>query len=376
MIIEQFGVSVSALSHNWVPQLAELNPDLIQVPLHMGLPDDYVIDMLADHDTRIIGKLVPDPRMHDRKFFAGLAQRYKDRISIWDFGGEPETRPHQPGCRWAGTAAEFVALFREFKEEIKAVNPDAQVGAGGFIAPTFNGLYGNESRFGFLDELFAEGLGRGADYFSLNMYVYGYGGTKNFTAGILMFRELTTRYREHGKLIVVSETGVPAGGDPKFLHIIQTPERQAASLVETHLLCYALGVDYSIWYTFRHPAWGIIDGAGKPRPAFSAFKNLIRVAKGCEYSRTLKALPNAGVDERWMTDKINWHVLTRPDGKELHVVWMSGGLGLARHLVSGILDDCNIYGSSIQGAYFMLDESPKYFLADPGKLHSGNFLVT
>lgn len=375
-MIDQFGINVSALSHVYLHDLATLNVDLIQIPLHLGMPDEYIIDMVSDSDTQIVGKLVPDPTVHDRKFFQALFKRYKDRIKIWDFGGEPETRPDQPGCRWPGTSREFVSLFRQFRDVAKAHDWNNQVGAGGFLAPTFNGLFGNESRFGFLEEMFYEGIGHEADFWSINMYIRGYGGCKNFVAGILMFKEMLARYNQHRKPIVVSETGVPCGGDPKFLHIIQIPERQAISLIETHILCYALGIDYTIWYTYRHPAWGIVDENGTRRPSFLAFQNMIRVLKGCEYKCTMKALPSGSVQERWLTDKINWHVLTRPDGKEIHVVWLSSGNSLTRQMPLGIYGSCDIYGSALAGDTFVLDASPKYFAADLGVLHSLNFLVT
>ena len=374
-MLEQFGINVSALSHSCVYDLNALNVDLVQVPIHLGLPDEYVIDMIADTDTHVIGKLVPDPKIHDRKFFQGLFKRYRGRIKIWDFGGEPETRPDQPGCRWTGTAKDFVSLFRQFRDVAKSYDWGNQVGAGGFLAPTFNGLFGNESRFGFLEEIFSEGIGHECDFFSINMYVRGYGGCKNFVAGILMFKEMLARYSQHRKSIVVSETGVPCGGDPKFLHIIQTPERQAISLIETHLACALLGIDYSIWYTYRHLAWGIVNENGTKRPAFAAFQNMIRVLKGCQYKHTLKALPSGSVQERWLTDKISWHVLARPDGKEVHIVYLSGGNSLPRLMPAGISGSCDMYGSALAGNIFMLDAAPKYFAADPGVLHPLNFLV-
>jgi hypothetical protein len=375
-VIEQFGISVARLAHNFLPDLNDLNVDLIQVPLHLGLPDEYIIDMVADKDTQIIGKLVPDPVRHDRKFFHALCQRYKNRIKIWDFGGEPETRPDQPGCRWPGTAREFAASFRDFWEEAKSANPDCQVGVGGFLAPTFNGLYGNESRFGFLEELFCEGVGYSADYFSLNLYLRGYGGNKNYVAGVLKFKELMARYRQHGKPIVISETGVPSGGDPQYLHIIQTEDRQAVSLVENYMISCSLEVDYTIWYTLRNEAWGIIDGRGRRRPAYNAFQNMIRVLKGTEYCKTVKALPSASVEERWLTDHTHWHVFGCRDGREVHVVWMSGGNRLVRKLPPQATGGCDMYGSDITNKpNFVLDASPKYISAPVGALHSYNFLL-
>jgi len=102
-VIDQFGIDVSSLSHSYLFDLSVLNVDLVQVPLHLGMPDVYILDKVADSDTHVIGKLVPDPKVHDRKFFQGLFKKYKGKIKIWDFGGEPETRPDQPGCRWPGS---------------------------------------------------------------------------------------------------------------------------------------------------------------------------------------------------------------------------------------------------------------------------------
>src|SRR3972149_4570917 len=88
---------VAGLSHNLIYDINSLNVDIVQVPLHRGMPDEYVIDQLADTDTRICGKLVPDPKIHTPEFFKALFKRDKGRIKLWVFGGEPETGPHQPG---------------------------------------------------------------------------------------------------------------------------------------------------------------------------------------------------------------------------------------------------------------------------------------
>lgn len=375
-MLDQFGISVSGLSHNHVYDLSELNVDIIQVPLHRGLPDEYVIDQLADADTQICGKLVPDPKLHDAQFFQKLFKRYRGKIKLWDFGGEPETRPHQLGCRWPGAAKEFVSLHQQFWLEAKLTDPENVVGGAGFISPTFNGFFGNESRFDFVEELFSEGFGPSADFLSINTYVYGYGGLKSYIAGVLKFRELMARYQLQEKPLVVAEGGIPCDGDPKFLHIIQTPERQANILVEFHLICCALGIDYSIWYTFRDTAWGILDAQGVRRPAFLAFKNMIRILKGAKFKGAKKALPNGRVQERWLTDKISWYVLENPHGNEVHVVWMSGGSMLERRIPREVLGSCDTLGRALPGSVFTLDESPKYFESTPGALHSGNFLVS
>jgi len=376
-MLEQFGISVAGLSHNLIYDINSLNVDIVQVPLHRGMPDEYVIDQLADTDTRICGKLVPDPKIHTPEFFKALFKRYKGRIKLWDFGGEPETRPHQPGCRWPGTAKEFQRLYNVFWNCAKEADPENIVGGGGFISPTFNGLFGNDSRFGFLEELFSEGFGSLADFFSLNVYVYGYGGEKNYIAGILKFRELLARHRcSFGIPLVIAEGGVPCAGDPRFLHIIQTPETQASSLVKFHLTVYSLGVDYSIWYTLRDPAWGIIDGNGTRRSSYLSFQTLVRLCKGAKYQRTMKAFPSVTVTERLLTDYISWHVLRLPNGNDLHIVWMAEGYGLPRYMPSGIIRACDMLGRSLEGSMFMLDEVPKYFEVKAGGLHSGNFLLS
>lgn len=373
-MLEQFGISVSGLSHSWIYDINELNLDIIQVPLHRGLPDEYVIDQLADTDTHICGKLVPDPKIHDAQFFKTLLHRYKGRIKLWDFGGEPETRSDQPGCRWPGSAKEFVALYKEFWLAAKLADPGNVVGGAGFISPTFNGLFGNEDRFAFAEEMLAEGFGPSADFLSLNIYLWGYSGLRNAAVGIWKFRELVARYGLSKVSLIVSECGVPCAGDPRFLHIIQTPEMQAASLVQCHVLFDLLGIDYSIWYTFKDLSWGIIDQNGFRRPAYLAFKNMIRILKGLPSRVTLKALPSKTVEERWLTDNIYWCVFSKLPDQEVHVVWTDGPV-LLREIPGAVKDACDMYGSAINGSQFILDACPKYFSAISGELHSGNFLI-
>jgi len=370
--VEQFGVAVSGKLDKYVQQLLDLKPDVVQVPFHLFRPSQEACQTLSEGGIRLVGKIIPplNVRFH-LSFLRKLFQDYKGLINIWDFGGEPETKPDQPGCRFAGPAKDFVDEIRLFYVVGKEINPDNLIGGCGWIAPTFNGYFGNEDRSGFFNECCHLGISDFLDFISLNFYTYGYGGTKNIFAGMSKVKEILS-WHHIKKPVVVAECGVPCSGDPRFLHIIQTPERQAISLVEQNILFNSIGVDYSIWFSLQWKGWGLIDDTGKPRPSYKAFQHLQSRLRGSKFSRRVKAFPSGSVQERWITDHFAWFVFLK-NGEEIHVMWLTGGKKLSRKFKFPY-PVYDIYGEKIPTTSVLeIDEAPKYIVAPMNAIHNLNF---
>lgn len=375
--VEQFGVAVAGVLSKFKDQIIDLDPDLVQIPLHLNHPSPEDCRAIVDSDTKLIGKFILPQGTNNVPYavFKELFERYRGIIRIWDFGGEPETRPDQPGCRFSGEAWKFVRQVKRFYQTGKSIDPENVIGGCGWITPTFNGSFGNEDRSQFFKNCFALGIGDSLDFISLNFYTYGYGGTKNILMGISKVNEILAGYHIE-KPVVVAECGVPCAGDPRFLHIIQTPERQAISLVKQHILFNSVGIDYAIWFALKHLGWGLLDTKGNPRPSYYAMRTIKDFLKGAIFKTQLKAYPSRTVEERWCTDKINWFVFER-GGKEIHVIWTSEGLEMDRLFPFKDVEVFDIIGQSvdISRKSIRLTDSPLYFIAGPGELHSYNFLL-
>jgi len=373
-MIEYFAVACTRLEERLVQPINDLNPDFVQIPLHVKQPPPGLIDKINDVDTDVIGKWVTPQNFHsfDRQFFQRLTQKYKGRIKIWDFGGEPETAKEQPGCRWFGTPKQFVEQLKMFRDVVKSSDPEATIGSGGFITPTFNGFYGNEDRSKFLFEAYDAGLDELIDFISINAYIYGYGGTKNVVAGIGRVKEIMAWFHSK-KPIVIAETGVPVAGDPKYLHIIQTPERQANSILESHVLFHSVGVDWIVWFQLCEECWGLMSEKGEKRKGFKAYNTMVEMLKGCEYTIRYKAFPSRTVEERWLTDKIEWHVFEKGED-EVHVIWVTGGKGVTAK-VSKPMKVFDVLGEEKELGKEITITDPIYLIAKKGVVTNQTFMV-
>lgn len=388
--VDQFGVAVAGSLDRYKDLVLDLAPDLVQIPLHLYQPSIECCEEVIKNGTKLIGKLIlhKDLWTIPVERFDILFKRYKGLIKIWDFGGEPETAADQPGCRFSGTPAGFTNQVKAFYEIGKKIDPDNIIGGCGWISPTFNGYFGNEDRSLFLKQCLDFEITDYLDFISLNFYLYGYGGTKNILVGTSKVNELLARHRVN-KPIVVSECGVPCAGDPAFYHIIQTPERQAISLVEQTVLFNSIGIDYSIWFALQYEGWGLADDQGGHRLSYSAFKTIVGFLKGSTYDRQIKALPSRTVKERWLTDKVQWHVFKQSD-IEIHVIWITGGYSLRREWKVDF-KAFDLYGKEIEkvstayigpeghnspkGDTIIINGEPKYLIAQAGILHEMNFLL-
>lgn len=347
----------------------------MQVPLHLYQPSIDSCKLAVDSGIKLIGKLVLPKGMNDvpTERFENLFNRYKGLITIWDFGGEPETTADLPGCRFNGTPLELTKQMQSFYKIGKAVDPTNTIGGCGWITPTFNGHFGNGDRSWFLSQCLSYGIGDSLDFVSLNFYLYGYGGTKNVLAGMGKINELLA-WHHVDKPIVVSESGVPCSGDPKFLHIIQTPERQAYSLVEQTVLFSSLGIDYSVWFALQYEGWGLLDEQGNERPSYKVMQTLMSMLRGTVYVEQIKALPSRSVEERWLTDKVQWHLFQKY-GVDIHVFWITGGGSTTRKIPKDV-KIYNMYGEEDPGDWMIqVDRYPKYMVTEPDQVGQKDFFL-
>lgn len=358
MKIGNFGIAVSNLNLDSLSYLQDLNVDVVQIPIHFLSPSLPLLDELISAKIRVIGKYIP-PKNHKPSsfFYRDLFQKYKDRIKIWDFGGEPETRPDQPGCRWFGSSLEFSDALKAFYETGKIADPENSIGAGGFVSATFNGNFGNEDRSWFLREIFQDGPPM--DFCSVNLFSSGYGGRKNIIAGIQTVKVLLA---EFGFLlpIIVSEMGVPCSGNPGFYHIIQSERGQALHLIQNFMLQISLSVVCSIWFTLSFQGWGLVSPSKQKREAYFVYHNLIKLLKNAKFVGQLKTFPEP---ERFLTDSVEWYKFETRD-KEIHLAFIKNGK-LERPFPPGVTI-FGMFGKEIIGKNIWFSELPIFLITSKG----------
>lgn len=366
----KFGVAVSNWNDKVVTSLIGLNPSLVQIPLHLFRPDRKSLTVLIDHGIEIIGKYVPEYSLMGRaeQVFSDLFQEYNDQIKIWDFGGEPETRPGSEGCRWPGEAKEFAELFESFWTVGTKVSLENRIGSGGFITATYNGLFGNDNRSSFLRELFFYGILNLMHFCSVDLYCFGYGGRKNIVAGLGYIRQLLSEYRQPRLDMTVAEFGVPCSGDPRFLHIIKSETGQANALVRNFLLQRACGASYSIWFSLMFQGWGLLDTQYNPRQSYSAFQYMASTLGGANYLGQFKALPEP---DRSLSDQIEWYLFQKGD-KEIHVLFLEHS-GTVHRMAPGARA-FTLFGTELVNSAIILSQSPVYFIANKGVIRPETFL--
>lgn len=373
--VKKFGVVVSGKLDKYVDQLLDLKPGVVQIPFHIAFPSINACKQLKEKGIEIVGKIVPPLSGRLPKDYArDMLSKFKGLVQIWDYGGEPETRQDQPGCRYSGTPQDYVQNMHIFYKIGKWADPDNVIGGCGWITSTFNGYLGNEDRSDFFNECCSLGIAEFLDFISLNFYVYGYGGIENIQAGVGKIKEILAWHRIK-KPVTVSEYGVPCSGDPTFLHIMQTPERQAKSLVEQNILFKSLGIDHAMWFSLQYGGWGLVDVHDVPRPAYRSFQVVQKMLKGSKFKKRMRALPNQSTKEREVADKILWFVFER-ERRDVHVIWTKEGLTLERKRFSEFMEVYDMFGNKLGLDTFEISEEPLYILTGKEQLNQENFLQT
>ena len=271
---------------------------------------DRVIDEVGRDGKRIIGLLVygarwanadpppmgsafpPDDPADFAAFAAAAADRYRDKVSVWEIWNEPNSlRFWQPTTR--GDPAAYGRLLAAAYPAIKAVNPDATVLFGGLFFHD-QGLTTAAPEFVDAAHRAHPDLAEAYDGMALHPYdLYPpRRGPDSAEDGSLPVQEMVTQVRQ-----VMADHGAPDRGVwvtelgwPTFAGV--SDEEQASYLVRAALLLAASGVRTICWYTlwdgpnpsdivpedqfglFRWQEASPTDQAPTPKPAYEALRQL------------------------------------------------------------------------------------------------------
>jgi tRNA A-37 threonylcarbamoyl transferase component Bud32 len=163
------------------------------------------------------------------------------------------------------------------------------------------------------------------DAVSALLYVDRRGAPENPQAGfdtegkVLLLKAIADTARNSTGRVWITEVNWPLREGP------HSPAGQAVSvgeaeqadyLVRYYLLALGTGaVERVFWWQMIAKGYGLVDPVGlRRRPAFEAFRKLIREVEGCRLESVLPVSPPARL---WL--------LHRPDGKQLAVGWSTAG---------------------------------------------------
>jgi Cellulase (glycosyl hydrolase family 5) len=179
------------------------------------------------------------------KFTIALARRYKDRISIWEIGNEPNIDPkhiyNQP--------KKYTAAAQAIARAIREVDPKAHIAA-------LSTAWMDRT---FISQCLKLGLLRDGNIDILSFHGYHRHNImpeSGLAGDVQWLREMSVKYRSPNKKVIVidSERGyaIQSFMSPKhwgsYRNIVYSEAEQAAYLARHYLEEIYLGIEVSIWY--------------------------------------------------------------------------------------------------------------------------------
>lgn len=228
----------------------------------------------------------PHERADFGRFVAAFAQRYGDRLDVYQIWDEPNIAPHW-GARPIDPA-DYLGLLREGFYQVRAADPDAQVLLAA-LAPNDEPGGANLSDIAFLDQLYALG---GHDWFDgVAAEPYGFDAPPDAKDGFgraAMLRAVMERYGDEETPVWAAAFGwnaLPTGwqGQPSIWGQVDEAT-QAAYLREAVARAQREWpwMGPMLWATLQpavsldDPHWGFAlwTPEGTPRPAWNALATL------------------------------------------------------------------------------------------------------
>ncbi|HEY8965316.1 MAG TPA: hypothetical protein VIM58_02660, partial [Candidatus Methylacidiphilales bacterium] len=237
-----------------------------------------------------------------------MVARYGDRMHYWEVWNEPDHG------FWLDTPENYLLLFNKTAEAIKQTNPSAKVLNGGLT------FLDTPQDIAVRKALFTQGDRSKWDVFAFHCYM---------TLGQLLERTRQVREAMRAKGL----EGMPVWLNESGFHtLVPDGERaQAMELVKKLSVSPALGFGAYFWYDLRDDGidasttehrLGVVDYYFRPRPAFSAYRTLIRELASRTYFAPENAPEMPGPDPAgvWL------HGYAGPQGGEHRLVaWREGG---------------------------------------------------
>ncbi len=267
----------------------------------------------------------PKERRHFGAFTAAFAGRYGDTAAAYQIWDEPNIIPHW-GSRYVN-AAEYTDLLREAAVQIRSVDPDAVILAGG-LAPNIEPGGLNQSDIIFLREMYAAGAAQWFDALAAKPYGLRAGPDDPPDPTQLNFQRVSLLRQV---MLEAGDGATPIWGVefgwnslPADWQGAPSPWGTTDEETQARWTLEAAGIAHRSWPWMGpllwadwqpdappdDPRWGfaVVDSEGRPRPVLASLRAL----------PALSQTAGAGVHAFWepsVTIEGNWRIA--PDGADI-----------------------------------------------------------
>jgi len=310
----KLGINIAQLKEEYIPHIIDLGVDSILLAFHISLPDKKLLQMLVDKGVEVHARYIP--LRVERDFLdPDIVKEYGDIVSHWEFGGEPDIKKDEPGCRWEGTPEEYIKVLKEFAH---LVPPAATLGTGSFYSGSSYGLRGADHTE-FIHRLCRCRIDDVVDSLSLVMWTRYYGGIQQLYSAYYNFISILNLYHID-KPLAVTEFGTAENisGDCPYTCI-----DQADDFIKTYIIFRHLGYEAAYYFKLEYlkegadQHWGLLDKNGNRTTAFYAVKTTHKYLKDMQFYR--RSAPHFA-SEWWKNDYI-FHYIFDAGDKWLHIIW-------------------------------------------------------
>lgn len=218
------------------------------------------------------------------RFCEALVKRYPGRE--WIMWGEADNAPPREDpklIQWTGDIETYVEMAKQAYVAMKSADDNCKVGLTSLVAATLNGEYATVvengqplNRLPFFDKMLQMDMGEYCDFIPLDLYCWGYGGAKNFIAGIRNIKRIMAENKVK-KPIYIVECGAkitpPEGKMRQLLHHeVVNEETQAGFLLRAYKWATENKIEKLFWHTLKDSNWGIFNRLEKPHLSYYSFK--------------------------------------------------------------------------------------------------------
>lgn len=216
------------------------------------------------------------------EYVRAVAKRYGDRVREWEVWNEPDH------SFWAGTPDDYALLFNKTAEAVASVSPGVRIMNGGYT------FLMSDSDVALRRAMQEKGGRAHWDIFAYHDYM---------TLGEMQARAPTVASYLKGAGLEKLPVWINEGG----CHTLAADgeRRQALELVRKMAMAPSIGVQAYFWYDLRDDGvegndvehrFGLADFYCRPKPAYAAYRNLIREVAGLRYippAKTVSGVPMA-----------------------------------------------------------------------------------
>lgn len=316
----KLGINIGVLREEHIKPIIDLDADSILLGFHLGLPDKRLLNALIKEGVEISARYIPTKREQGRDLnvlFNSMVGDYKGYIHHWEFGGEPDVRQEEGGCRWFGTPEEFAKMLIQFSKIVKNKS-EATVGTGSFFSGSSYGLRETDNTE-FIYRLFRCNINGHVDTFSLVLWARYYGGIQQLYPATYRFEGIMNLHQII-KPLTAAEFGSARNdaGDMPY-----TARDQADDFTKSYVILWHLRYHAAYYFKLEHMTegthqhWGLLDIDGKPTHAYAAFKRTQEIFKDATF---VKRVSLGIAKEWWKSDYVYWYIFEKA-GRWLHVIW-------------------------------------------------------